>query len=108
MTDAHCRQSQTDLWYPEKGANCVTTARKAKQICDTCPVQKRCRDYALAYDEHWGIWGGINFGQTRAKDRDQLRTQHGITKLPTIERTDTFLVCLGDKRRNRILTEVEI
>lgn len=32
----------------------------AKAICATCPVVSQCRDWALANNEPWGIWGGMN------------------------------------------------
>lgn len=104
MTGALCRQARpadADNWYPEKGQNCVVTARKAKQTCDLCPVKQRCLDFALAYDEQWGIWGGVNLGQTRQRDRQQMRDQRGVTILAKPERTDVFLLCVGDRRRNR-------
>jgi hypothetical protein len=33
----------------------------AIQICARCSVQKECRNYAEANDEHYGVWGGISF-----------------------------------------------
>ena len=81
MHDALCRQigpTMGDLWFPEKGQNVVTTARKAKERCDLCPVKERCLDHALAYDEQWGIWGGTNFSKTRFRHREQMRRDRGI------------------------------
>ena len=31
----------------------------AKFICDTCPIQRTCLDYALEAKEEFGIWGGM-------------------------------------------------
>ena len=31
----------------------------AKAVCAACPVCAACLAHALAYDEPWGIWGGL-------------------------------------------------
>ena len=31
----------------------------AKAICRQCPVMRECGDYAIATDQHGGIWGGL-------------------------------------------------
>lgn len=67
---AVCAQTDPEAFFPEKGG----TANPAKQICDDCPVQQQCLDYALANDEPHGIWGGLSDRQRRAeKRRRQLR-----------------------------------
>ncbi len=33
--------------------------RKAKAICEDCPVRVSCLDYALSIHEPFGIWGGL-------------------------------------------------
>ena len=32
---------------------------KAKAICRGCPIRLTCLEYALDYNEEWGIWGGL-------------------------------------------------
>lgn len=32
----------------------------AKRICETCPAQVDCLDYALATGERHGVWGGVD------------------------------------------------
>ena len=34
---------------------------KAEELCYNCPLIKLCYDYAVADDQQWGVWGGINF-----------------------------------------------
>lgn len=81
MTAGACRTVDPELWFPT-GRGHTGGIRKAKRIClDKCPVRNRCLDYALAYDEQWGIWGGVNLGQTRQRDRDQMREERGINLL---------------------------
>lgn len=32
--------------------------RQAIRICNSCPVQQECLDYALDFPEPYGMWGG--------------------------------------------------
>lgn len=36
---------------------------QAELLCFGCPLIRECYNYALAADEKYGIWGGINFGK---------------------------------------------
>jgi WhiB family redox-sensing transcriptional regulator len=109
MTDALCRKpSQQDLWFPEKhpddpDMSMVTAlARKAKEVCNLCPVKNRCLDWALANDEQWGIWGGVNMSPTRTWHRKKMRQERQIALIPKhARRGDVRLHCPGDLRRNR-------
>jgi len=42
--------------YPD-----VISPDEAEELCYKCPLLKICYDYAVANDEKWGIWGGVNF-----------------------------------------------
>lgn len=44
------------------------TAEVAESLCFQCPLIKQCYDFAVANNEKFGVWGGINFGL----DEDQL------------------------------------
>ncbi len=58
---AECSGSDPDLFFPSAGGT-PAQIRKAKAICDTCPVTVDCLDYQLQADttmhSDWGIWGG--------------------------------------------------
>jgi WhiB family transcriptional regulator, redox-sensing transcriptional regulator len=41
---------------------------KAKAVCQLCPVQVQCLDYALRNSIRYGIWGGLS-EQERARER---------------------------------------
>lgn len=45
-----------DVFYPADGSR----GTKARRICDRCPVRAECLEYALASDEEFGIWGGLD------------------------------------------------
>ena len=80
MESAVCRQTDLELWFPdrENPAGLIRTINRARNICRSCPVQIECLDYALASNEKYGIYGGINFGTTRGKTRRELRRERGI------------------------------
>jgi hypothetical protein len=59
-----CRRQGAPTWLFFPGRGDVETARRAKAICSTCPVQRECLDYALATDAQ-GIWGGTSGAQRR-------------------------------------------
>lgn len=51
-----------DLFYSAedepKGERRRKEAR-AKTICETCPVLKTCRQFAMESKELYGVWGGL-------------------------------------------------
>ena len=38
-------------------------------LCYGCPIIKQCYDFALANNERYGVWGGIDFGTIDNEDR---------------------------------------
>lgn len=68
MTDwrlnAACWDIGSDMFFPEVGDN----ARKAKQVCQSCPVTAECLHFALENGVKAGIWGGLNY-----KERTRIR-----------------------------------
>ena len=62
--DAACRNQPQHIWFPPKGKS----ARPAKTICATCPVQTDCLQYAVDNNIRHGIWGGLT-----ERDRRPLR-----------------------------------
>lgn len=68
---AACRSVDADLFCVPEGVPLRqrrAQERKAKAICDTCPVREACLDEALSRDEHHGVWGGLD-----ADERRELR-----------------------------------
>lgn len=59
--DAVCAQTDPDAFFPEKGGS----TKDAKRICQGCPVQAQCLQYALDNDERFGIWGGYSERERR-------------------------------------------
>lgn len=44
------------IWSPTKPED----AELGKQICATCPVKRRCGEYAMTRREPHGTWGGLS------------------------------------------------
>lgn len=70
MDDAPCR-GQTDLFFPEPVT--LQTAAPAFAICETCPLRRRCYDYAIDDSTLMGVWAGTTPAQRRiARHRRRL------------------------------------
>ena len=41
----------------------------AKRLCDRCPYQRECRDYAVAMDARHGMWGGVDFSSDHERKK---------------------------------------
>lgn len=67
----NCRGADADLFFPERGAS----TRRAKAICDGCPVRRECLDYALAHGEKFGIWGGLS-----ERERRRVRRERSVAR----------------------------
>jgi WhiB family redox-sensing transcriptional regulator len=65
LTFAKCRGLPADWWYPPSPITTEATVRlrKAKALCDECPVQSECLEAGM--DEEHGIWGGLGPKQRR-------------------------------------------
>jgi WhiB family redox-sensing transcriptional regulator len=69
---ALCATSDPDIFFPPGD----DPATEARQICADCPVQGQCLAYAVAADEPFGIWGGLDTQERRTLRR---RLQHRET-----------------------------
>jgi WhiB family transcriptional regulator, redox-sensing transcriptional regulator len=81
MSEGACR-GHRDIFWPE-GNDAQKTARKAmyaaKRICQACPVNLECREYALSHESiTHGIWGGLT-----PMERRRIRQKGGIRRLAT-------------------------
>ncbi|MGH3782999.1 MAG: WhiB family transcriptional regulator [Pseudonocardiaceae bacterium] len=62
---ALCAQTDPEAFFPENGGS----TREAKLICAGCEVRAECLEYALAFDERFGIWGGLSERERRRLKR---------------------------------------
>ena len=63
-----CLGVRSTLFFQD-GRGDSTWARRAKELCQTCPLIEPCREYAITYDEHFGVWGGMSERQRRVERR---------------------------------------
>ncbi len=55
---ANCRDSEPAIFFESADEDSVGVDT-AKGVCELCTVRNQCRDYALATEEAYGIWGGL-------------------------------------------------
>lgn len=64
-------ENAPDLWFTqdigEKGS--YVQLKDIIQICESCPVQNLCAEYAIEQKEEFGIWGGTTPGQRKILSR---------------------------------------
>lgn len=68
-TQAKCLGSK-DVLFAEGAAQ-----RKARALCQGCPVRLQCLAEALDNRIEWGVWGGM----TERERRHLLRTRGNVT-----------------------------
>lgn len=59
--DGSCSTVDPSLHFPEgpkKVRDLQTTT--AVKICESCPVLKQCRTYAIETGQQYGVWGGMS------------------------------------------------
>jgi hypothetical protein len=57
VKDVPCKQEpHYYVDYPEN-----VSEDFAEELCSGCPLLKQCYDFAVASEQKWGVWGGINF-----------------------------------------------
>ncbi|MGW4336382.1 WhiB family transcriptional regulator [Rhodococcus koreensis] len=77
---ARCRYLDPDVFFArdnETKPARIRRERAAREICDECPVQVMCRDYALSVGEPYGVWGGTSEADRRnvAHQPEPARTE---------------------------------
>jgi WhiB family redox-sensing transcriptional regulator len=71
QSEAVCSQTDPELFFPELEKQGAI----AKRICQNCPVQVECFNYAVTKKEENGIYAGIDFTvrKTPTKVTDSYR-----------------------------------
>lgn len=84
MAQGLCQQVDADLFFPEgRGAAIANQTEEAKRVCNRCPVQRMCLEWALDTGQHSGVWGG--------KSEDERR---GLREAPL---GSQFLLCISQQ-----------
>jgi WhiB family redox-sensing transcriptional regulator len=66
---ALCITTDPEIFFPPTGS----LATEAQATCAQCPVRSMCPAYAIAADEPFGIWGGLDPQERRNLRRRLLR-----------------------------------
>ncbi|WP_203567800.1 WhiB family transcriptional regulator [Aestuariimicrobium ganziense] len=81
---AHCRDRGDDMFGETQDQ------KRARLVCNGCPVRAECLAEALTHRIEWGVWGGM----TERERRHLLRQRPDISdwrevllNAPTIDRT---------------------
>ncbi|MET9086300.1 WhiB family transcriptional regulator [Streptomyces sp. NPDC090075] len=63
---AECRDEDPDLFFPigTTGPSLQQT-RRAKAVCERCPVQDPCLRWAMGTGQTVGVWGGTTEAERR-------------------------------------------
>ncbi|MGI9584336.1 MAG: WhiB family transcriptional regulator [Acidimicrobiia bacterium] len=66
---ALCSGNHSHLFFPpstqERKEERERREIRAKAVCQVCPVNGECRDYAMTIREPYGIWGGLTETERR-------------------------------------------
>ncbi len=62
---AACRGVDPDIFFPAEGDD----GAAAVKICQGCPVQAACLEWALDSRVRYGVWGGTTEGDRRRLSR---------------------------------------
>jgi WhiB family redox-sensing transcriptional regulator len=68
LMNARCRGLNTDVFFAPDGERPEAASRRQRQAiscCVGCAVIEECRNYALTYEEPWGVWGGLSESERR-------------------------------------------
>ncbi len=82
-----CMQTDPDVFFPDGNDGGWNETRRAKKMCEPCPVIRECAIYALAAGENYGVWGGMSANELR-----QIRRGHrSLAIRPKSAATETQL-----------------
>ena len=65
------------------GCHARAQVHAAQQVCNTCPVQAECRDWAIQTGERNGVWGGMSQQELRRTRRRFTSRASSTTRAAT-------------------------
>ncbi len=76
---AACRDTDPALFFPVGTTGpAVEQIAAAKRVCNACPSQTECLEFALASNQDSGVWGGLTEDERRTIRRARVRAQRTI------------------------------
>ena len=79
MSRGNCADRDPSIFFPSDGVG----VERAKKLCEGCPSQSSCLEYALANRVEHGVWGGASERQRRRilKARRQVLLQESSVQV---------------------------
>lgn len=68
---AICKDEDPEVFFPAPSES----SRRAREVCERCPVMQECGDWAIVEGIRDGVWGGLS-PQERAVIRRQINPGH--------------------------------
>lgn len=101
MLKGACRGLDPDFFHPRRGQ----ATEPAKAICNRCPVQSDCLEYALGNFLKIGVWGGAS-ERERRRIRRERRTaaRYGVSIDEARVIVDREIADVLARRAARVLT----
>lgn len=79
---AACRGESLTTFYPGRDGEVggwnredADNVAKAKAVCKECGVSAECLDYAIEFEEVYGIWGGLT-----TRERNKVRKSRAAAR----------------------------
>ncbi len=76
MAVGRCRDLDPAVFFPSDGVG----VQAAQRICNECPVQPACLEYALDNRVDHGVWGGASERERRRLLRQRRLSRAGIAR----------------------------
>ena len=68
---------QYGYWWTSDNAYFM---KRAKEVCQECPVQRECLQWAMQHGEDFGVWGGYDPLERRALRRARIAIRDGHSR----------------------------
>lgn len=65
----NCQGMNSSIFFPstgKRGNARMMRERRAKAVCESCPVLNKCLEHSLAVPEPFGVWGGMGESERAA------------------------------------------
>lgn len=77
--DASCRDTDPALFFPVGTTGpAISQIEAAKAVCEACPAQTPCLEFALLTNQDSGIWGGTSEDERRHLRRTWLNRRRPV------------------------------
>jgi WhiB family redox-sensing transcriptional regulator len=75
---ATCKYQDPELFFPvsDIGPGMAKQISSAKSVCFACPVRPECLDWAESTGQEYGVWGGLDEKERRARRRKKTAKSH--------------------------------